>query len=70
MMTCLAACTKQGSATDGEFKILSEYSFLDAMTIKLTKSHQENGCNIRSCDVSYMLNTLNAERAPDSHCFM
>jgi hypothetical protein len=34
-MTSLPECTKAGSAYVGEFKILREYSFDEAMTMKL-----------------------------------
>lgn len=34
-MICLAEYTRQGSVWLGEFKILREYSFEDAMTMKL-----------------------------------
>lgn len=38
MSTCFADATRQGSAYVGEFRILREYSLVDAMTMKLRET--------------------------------
>ena len=62
-----AEWTRQGSAWFGEFNILREYSFDEAMTMKLdarvASTIIQRGCK----DATRMLKTLTTLRAPEFH---
>ena len=67
-MICLAEYTRQGSAWLGEFKILREYSFEEAMTIKLGILFKRRAEFKVDC-TTHMWNTESAESGK-RHCFM
>lgn len=68
-MISLPECTRAGSAYVGEFKIFREYSFEEAMTMKLFFG--QHSTLLRDCFyATYMLKTLTALNGPESHCFL